>query len=156
MSLFPSLLWFPFSFVLVAPSSKCSVVQYHFLILMFTMYVPPTPPPFFYFLGPHPPYMEVPRLGVESALQLPAYTTAIATSDRSHVATHTTAHSTHWVRPGIKAATSWLLGGSFLLLRYRNSKFTLLKGAFIELCQLSPLFNLWVFFIILKKPYTHF
>ena len=29
--------------------------------------------------------MEVPRLGVELELQLPAYTTAIATQDPSHV-----------------------------------------------------------------------
>ena len=28
---------------------------------------------FIYFLGPHPPHMEVPRLGVESKLQLPAH-----------------------------------------------------------------------------------
>ena len=28
----------------------------------------------FFFLGLHPWYMEVPRLGVESVLQLPAYT----------------------------------------------------------------------------------
>ena len=35
----------------------------------------------FYFLGPHPWHMEVPRLAVQSELQLPAYTTAIATSD---------------------------------------------------------------------------
>ena len=27
---------------------------------------------FFFFLGPHPRYMEVPRLGVESGVQLPA------------------------------------------------------------------------------------
>ena len=33
---------------------------------------------FFSFLGPHPQHMEVPRLGVESELQLPAYTTATA------------------------------------------------------------------------------
>ena len=35
--------------------------------------------PFFFFffaiLGPHLPYMEVPRLGVQSELQLPAYAT---------------------------------------------------------------------------------
>ena len=30
---------------------------------------------FFVFLGPHPWHMEVPRLGVESELQLLAYTT---------------------------------------------------------------------------------
>ena len=44
---------------------------------------------FFFFLvcfsGPHLRHMEVPRLGVESELQLPAYTTATATRDPSHV-----------------------------------------------------------------------
>ena len=35
----------------------------------------------FVFLGPHLLHMEVPRLGVQSELQLMAYTTAIATSD---------------------------------------------------------------------------
>ena len=33
---------------------------------------------FFVFLGPHPRHMEVPRLGVESAVWLPAYITATA------------------------------------------------------------------------------
>ena len=37
----------------------------------------------FFFLGPH--HMEVPRLGIESELQLPAYTTATAMWDLSHV-----------------------------------------------------------------------
>ena len=40
---------------------------------------------FFVFLGPHPRHMEDHRLGVESELQLPAYTTATATQDPSHV-----------------------------------------------------------------------
>ena len=35
------------------------------------------------FLGPHPWHMEVPRLEVESKLQLPAYTTATGTQDLS-------------------------------------------------------------------------
>ena len=39
----------------------------------------------FYFLGPHPQHMEVPRLGVESELQLLAYTRAIATWDPSRI-----------------------------------------------------------------------
>ena len=49
-------------------------------------------PPFF-FLGPHPLHMEAPRLGVESELQLPAYTTATATvlGIRATSATYTTA-----------------------------------------------------------------
>ena len=37
------------------------------------------------FLGPHPWHMEVPRLGVESELQLLAYTTATAARDPSRV-----------------------------------------------------------------------
>ena len=55
----------------------------------------------FFFLGPHPQLMEVPRLGVKSELQLLAYTTA-----------HSNARSlTHWARPGIKPASSWILVG---------------------------------------------
>ena len=38
---------------------------------------------FLFFLEPQP--MEVPRLGVESELQLPAYTVATATRDPSRV-----------------------------------------------------------------------
>ena len=40
---------------------------------------------FFVFLGPHPQHMEVPRLGVESELQPPAYTMAPAMPDPSLV-----------------------------------------------------------------------
>ena len=39
----------------------------------------------FCFLGPYLQHMEVPRLGVESELQLSAYTTATATQDPSQV-----------------------------------------------------------------------
>ena len=50
------------------------------------MYIPNSLFPLFLFiyfccLGPHPEHMEVPRLGVESALQLPAYATATALQD---------------------------------------------------------------------------
>ena len=37
------------------------------------------------FFEPHLPHMEVPRLGVNSELQLPAYTTATAMQDPSHI-----------------------------------------------------------------------
>ena len=40
---------------------------------------------FFSFLRLHPQHLEVPRLGAEFELQLPAYTTATATWDPSHV-----------------------------------------------------------------------
>ena len=39
----------------------------------------------FCFLGPCVQHMEIPRLGVESELQLPTYTIAIAMQDPSHV-----------------------------------------------------------------------
>ena len=39
----------------------------------------------FVFLGPHPQHMEVPRLGVQLELQLPAYARATATRDLSHI-----------------------------------------------------------------------
>ena len=38
-----------------------------------------------FYLGPHPWHMEVPRLGVESEMQLQAYATASAMWDPSHV-----------------------------------------------------------------------
>ena len=38
---------------------------------------------YFFFSGLHPQHMEVPSLGVESELQLPAYTTATETWDLS-------------------------------------------------------------------------
>ena len=41
--------------------------------------------PFVLFLGPRLRHMEVPRLGVKQELQLPAYTTATAMQDLSHV-----------------------------------------------------------------------
>ena len=40
---------------------------------------------FCYFFGPLPRHMEVPRLGVQSELQPPAYTRATATRDPSRV-----------------------------------------------------------------------
>ena len=40
---------------------------------------------FVFYLGPHLQHMEVPRLGVKSELQLPAYTTAKAVLDLSHI-----------------------------------------------------------------------
>ena len=40
---------------------------------------------FFYFLGPHSWHMEVPRLGVDLELQLPAHTTVTAMEGLCHV-----------------------------------------------------------------------
>ena len=51
------------------------------------------------FLRLHPGHMEVPRLGIQSELQLPTYTTA-----------HSNAGSlAHWEGPGIQPVPSWIL-----------------------------------------------
>ena len=68
----------------------------------------------FVFLELHPWHMEVPRLGAESELQLPAYVTAAAMQDSScicnllHSSGNTTS-LTHWTRPGVEAVSSWIL-----------------------------------------------
>ena len=71
----------------------------------------------FFFLGLNPRHMEILRLGVESELQLPAYTTATATPDLSHGCDLYHSSRQHQilnplsggVRPGIEPETSWLL-----------------------------------------------
>ena len=66
-------------------------------------------------LGPPPQHTEVPRVGVESELQLPAYTPQPKQLGiRAMSATYTMAHGhtrslTHWAKPGIKPASSWIL-----------------------------------------------
>ena len=50
---------------------------------------------FFCFLGLHPRHMEIPRLGVESELQFPAYTTDVATQDPSRICN---LHHSSWHR----------------------------------------------------------
>ena len=70
---------------------------------------------FFVFLCSHLQHMEVPRLGVRSELQLPAYVTTIATCDLSCVATYTTAHLNSQIlnllsgAMEIEPASSWIL-----------------------------------------------
>ena len=70
----------------VSPSEKTKWERYHywgdgsFLVWGFCFVLL-----CFFFLGLCPLYMEVPRLGVQLELQLPAYTTATAMRDLSHV-----------------------------------------------------------------------
>ena len=66
------------------------------------------------FLGPLPWHMEIPRLEVELELHLPVMPEPQQLRIWAASATFTTAHGnagflTHWVRPGIKPATSWFL-----------------------------------------------
>ena len=57
-----------------ALTSHFSISSFFFFFFLFS----------FVFLGSHPQHTEIPRLGVQSELQLPAYTTATATQDPSH------------------------------------------------------------------------
>ena len=75
---------------------------------------------FLFFLGPHPRHMEVPRLGVESELQLPSYATATAPCDPSCICDlHQSSQQCQILNPlrikgpGIKPAPSWILVGFF-------------------------------------------
>ena len=52
---------------------------------------------FLVFLGPYPQQMEVPRLGIKSELQLPAYTTATATWDPSRFCDLHHSSWQHWI-----------------------------------------------------------
>ena len=62
------------------------------------------------FLGLHLWHMEVPRLGVELELWLPAYATATATPDPTPDPILQPTHwsLTHWAKSGIKPASSWI------------------------------------------------
>ena len=75
---------------------------------------------FFVFLGPHLWHMEVPRLGVESELQLPAFTTATVTAtatamwDLSRVCDLPHGSWQCWIlnplsKAGIEHLSSWIL-----------------------------------------------
>ena len=69
----------------------------------------------FAILGPHPRHVEVPRLGVQSEPQLPAYTTATAMQDPSHVCNLHHSSQQCWIlnplsEAGIEPITSWIVG----------------------------------------------
>ena len=70
----------------------------------------------FFFLEPHAQHMEIPRLGVEWELQLPAYTTATATQDLS--CTYDLYYSSRqhqilnpWSKARDRTCISWILVG---------------------------------------------
>ena len=62
---------------------------------------------FLFFLGLHPWHMEVPRLVVELELQRPAYTTATATQDPSHVCELHPRSRQCWILNPLSEARDW-------------------------------------------------
>ena len=86
--------------------------------------VSPLPFLFLCFLGLHPQHVEVPRLGVESGLQLPAYTTATGSKQRLRPTPQLTA--TPVTEPteqgqGSNPHSHGYQAGLFLLRRARNA-----------------------------------
>ena len=61
----------------------------------------------FAILGPHLRHIEVPRLGVKSELQLPAYTTATATQDPSRVYNLHHSSRQHQILHPLSEARDW-------------------------------------------------
>ena len=79
---------------------------------------------FFYLLQLHLGHMEIPRLGIESGLQLLAY--AIATRIQAASVTYASAWSnpgflTHWARLGIEPESSWTLCQVLNLLSHNGN-----------------------------------
>ena len=110
---------------------------------------------FFLFLGPHLWYMEVPRLGVEPELQLPAYTTATVTRDLSCVCNLHHSSLQCWIlNPMSKARdqthilmdTSWV---SNMLSHNRNSLFVVVSfDSVLFFMSLVILFTFLFFFFV--------
>ena len=63
---------------------------------------------FFFFLGPHLQHMEVPRLGVESELQLQVYTTATAMQDLSCICDLPYSSQQHRILNPLREARDWI------------------------------------------------
>ena len=116
--------WTTASLCLVSDTQAHVFSPSHFIVFYFVAFVFSSPFLFltslffclFYLFRAVPRHMEVPSLGVESELQLPAYATVTATHDPSLVCAYTIAHSnarslTHWTRPEIKPKSSWILVG---------------------------------------------
>ena len=81
---------------------------------------------FFVFLGPCLRHMEVPRLRVKSEPWLLACPSHSSAQSELCLQPGNTGFFTHWTRPGIEPASSWILVGSLLLSHKGNSKLALL------------------------------
>ena len=97
---------------------------------------------FFLFLGQHLRHMEVPRLGVESELQLPTYATVTATQDLSCICGlhhSSSAKLDTWPTEGGQGLNSnphEYQSDSFLLKHNRKSTRPLLVAFYNHICQM--------------------
>ena len=90
------------------------------------------------FLGPHLWHIEVPRLGVESELQLPAYTTATATRDQSRVCDPHHSSWPCWIPDPLSKArdqTCILMNTSWVLNPLSNNGNSYIWGSLFRISQ---------------------
>ena len=85
------------SFIFPHNTDKCLCIWFFCLVGCFVSFFFSSPCLVFCFLGPNLWHMEVPRLGVESELQLPVYTTATTTPDLSYVCNLYHSSQQHWI-----------------------------------------------------------
>ena len=77
----------------------------------------------FVFWGPHPWLMEVLRLGVESELQLLAYTTATATPNPSQACDLHCSSQQRWILNPLSEARDWIEpASSWILVRFDTTE----------------------------------
>ena len=69
-----------------------------------------------FFLGLHVQRMEVPRWGVEWELQLPAYATATAMQEPSHVCDLHHSSQQYFILNPLSEARDWTVGSSWILV----------------------------------------
>ena len=100
-SLPPSLLSYPLSIILshLTPGTCYLLISLAIYIYIFV---------FLPFLGLLPQHKEVPRLGVKSELQLPAYTTTTATQDPSHACNLHHSSWQHQILKPLSEARNWI------------------------------------------------
>ena len=119
---------------------------------------------FFCFLGLHPQHMEIPRLGVKSELQLPAYTTATATPDLRYICDLHHSFWQCWILNPLSKARDWihiLMDPRWVLnpLSHNgNSSFSLFLSSFLSFLPsfflfLSLSLSLFLSFLIFLSPF---
>ena len=94
--------YFPYEFSCIPYWVDCILLVLIYFSILYTSLKN-----FFCFLGPHPWHMEVLRLGVESELQLPAYSTATATQDPSCLCDLYHSWQRHWIPNPLSEARDW-------------------------------------------------
>ena len=113
----------------------------------------------FFFLWLHLWHMDVPRLVVESELQMLAYTTATTTRIQAASETYTTACGnaralTHWARPGIEPASSQRQSWVLNLLSHDGNYPNSIQYWAQLISEMHAILVNFFFFFLIRKNYS--